>query len=366
MPSAKPRPEFTPARKTLDVAATSVATIIKPKEIIEMQEMAPLSLSSRRIANLLFKTIQDSGIEQEFFSIEKTRLRGVSYGISTNATERLAVSIKEIMAIVVDEQRYIEGTRRRKLSNLLAEVTDDDMDDDEGIFRFKITPTLKRILANSERWAKLESRVVYAFSSKYALALYELVALRINLKHQTREVFELEQFRGLLGVEKNKLRAIKNLKTWAIEAAVREVNGLCPTFNVAVNPIRTGRTITAVEVAWWPKKPAQAILAEREMEISKVGRQARLAGLVESIVEPPKIEARRGKALAKSKYSPHNTHLTGDDYEAAKALLRSLKIACDVYQIEADWKAQLEKDTIPVVNPRKNFLQFIREIPAAL
>lgn len=48
--------------------------------------------------------------------------------------------------------------------------------------------------------------VLRAFTSKYALALYEAVARRVRLKHVFTEPFALDDFRELLGVEPDDLR----------------------------------------------------------------------------------------------------------------------------------------------------------------
>jgi hypothetical protein len=327
--------------------------MIKPQEMIEMVEMAPLSLASRRIYNLLVKNAWHNIETVEQHTIEKKALR-VGMG---GATARFGQCIDELMAVIVRRWRGHELDKFQ----LLGYNTDGGEDDDNALFHYTFPKPLREIIRQSEVWARLESHVIYAFSSKYALALYELVALRANLKHKTSEIFELVRFRTLLGVEKEKLPAYKSLKQYAIDYAVREVNGLCPDFNVAVEPVMTGRKVTAVKVTWWPKSAPEKAKALREVTGSKVGRRERLAGLVEHVFQPPKIEAKKGRALGKAAYSIHDTRLSGEDIEAGKALLRSLGIAGDIYALEAEWREGLQTDPVPVVNPRKNFLQFIRE-----
>ena len=57
------------------------------------------------------------------------------------------------------------------------------------------------MLKDSTVFAKLEMEVLRAFTSKYALALYEAVARRVRLKHIFTERFSMDDFRELLGVE---------------------------------------------------------------------------------------------------------------------------------------------------------------------
>ena len=130
---------------------------------------------------------------------------------------------------------------------------------------------------------------MYAFGSKYALALYELIAKRINLKHKTNEAIPLDRFRALLGVEPDKLREFKNLKSRAIDPSVLEVNALCGDFSCAVEPVYQGRKVTAVKLSWREKTAEERKAAWRELNGSKIGRNARPTGTVEQADTLPEL-----------------------------------------------------------------------------
>jgi hypothetical protein len=351
MKSPNPSIEKPPRTKATEVKPRKKSEMVKPQELIEMVEMAPLSLASRRIYNLLVKHAWDKIDRAEAHTIEKKLLRSGGIGIKTNATERLGQSIEEIMAVVVRQHR---GQKLDRFQ-LLGHNTDDDIDSDNALFHYNFPEPLRKIIRSSEVWARLESHVIYAFSSKYALALYELVALRANLKHKTSEVFELEKFRALIGVEPDKLLEFKNLKKWAVEGALREVNGLCPEFNVKVESVTTGRKVTAVKVTWWPKSAAEKAAALHEVTGSRVGRRERLEGTAERIVEPPTIGSKPRASLA-ARRSPYNTNLTADDIAEAKKLAPQY----DIYNIENDWKSWVAGRGLDVKSPRANFLAFVQ------
>jgi plasmid replication initiation protein len=351
MKSPNPSIEKPPRTKATEVKPRKMSEMVKPQELIEMVEMAPLSLASRRIYNLLDKHAWDKLDRAESHTIEKKLLRSGGIGIKTNATERLGQSIEEIMAVVVRQHR---GQKLDRFQ-LLGYNTDDDIDSDNALFHYTFPEPLRKIIRLSEVWARLESHVIYAFSSKYALALYELVALRANLKHKTSEVFELEKFRALIGVEPDKLLEFKNLKKWAVEGALREVNGLCPDFNVKVEGVMTGRKVTAIKVTWWGKSAAEKAAALREITGSRVGRRERLTGTAETIVEPPKVESTKPRpALAHRQ--PYNTNLTADDIEEAKKLAPKY----DIYNIESEWRSWVAGRGIDVKSPRSHFLAFVK------
>jgi hypothetical protein len=309
--------------KTTEIRPRKETEMVKPQEMIEMVEMSPLSLTSRRIYNLLVKHAWEHIDTEKQHSIPKKLLRHGPSGIKTNATERLGQNIKELMSVIV-ERRNGQQVHR---FHLLGYNVEDDEDDDNTLFHYTFPEPLRKIIRSSEVWARLESHVIYAFSSKYSLALYELMALRCNLKHKTTEVFLLEKFRSLLGVEKDKLTLFKSLKQRAIDHAVREVNGLCPDFNVGIEPVLTGRKVTAVKVTWWPKVQVETTAALRELTTSKIGRQERLSGVAEKIVEPP-------LRLGPAEKRPAPKVLTEQEqHKAAKARLKQMHPQADVEEI---------------------------------
>jgi hypothetical protein len=347
MKPTKPDIEKPARTKATDVKPRRTSEMVKPQELIEMVEMAPLSLASRRIYNLLVKHAWDRIGTTEQHTIEKKSLRTGMGG----ATARLGQSIEEIMAVVVRRQH---GQRLDRFQ-LLGYNTDDDVDSDNALFHYTFPEPLRKIIRTSEVWARLESHVIYAFSSKYALALYELVALRANLKHKTSELFDLDKFRAMLGVESGKLAEFKSLKQRAIDYAAREVSGLCPEFNVKVEPITTGRKVTAVKVTWWAKTAAEKLAALREVSSSRIGRRERLNGTADLIVEPSKIES-APRSVPVARQNPYNTNLTADDIVEGKKLAPQY----DIYNIENEWRLWVSKVGIDVKNPRSHFLAFVK------
>ena len=109
----------------------------------------------------------------------------------------------------------------------------------DGIVYYSFPAAVRGIIRESSQYARLQKQVMFAFSSKYALALYEMVQKRGNLKFKTSEEFPVDRFRALLGVEAGKLQAFKSFKQRAIDPAVLEVNGL-GEFGCKVEPVYAG------------------------------------------------------------------------------------------------------------------------------
>jgi integrase len=114
-------------------------------------------------------------------------------------------------------------------------------------------------------------------SPPWALALYEMVQKRGNLKFKTSEEFPVERFRSLLGVDPGKLEAFKSLEQRAIDPAVLEVNGL-GEFGCKVEPSAyAGRKVTAVRLSHQARK---LLVAPQEETIKSKRDRAILSTLL--------------------------------------------------------------------------------------
>jgi len=257
-------------------------SLIKPGELVDIIELTPLTLQDRRIYNLLILNAWDSIVEPKEHTIRKKDLRG-----SHNVNDRVEESITRLMGAVAqikierqDPETGITDTFTRRVQLL---GTTDESIRGNGIVFYTFPAALRAIIKQSTQFARLQKQVMYAFSSKYALALYEIVQKRGNLKFKTSEEFPLERFRSLLGVDAGKLEQFKSFKQRAIDTAVLEVNGL-GEFGCKVEPIYTGRKVTAVKLSWWSKNIDEKKAAFNELRSSRVGRRARLTGTVEQVM----------------------------------------------------------------------------------
>lgn len=151
--------------------------------------------------------------------------------------------------------------------------------------RYRIPISLVPVLVQSSRWGRIKAEIVCAMSSKYAIALYEMVQLRGNMERCV-ETFALNRFRDLLGVPPGAYERGNDFIKRVIEPAVLEVNGLSE-YGVKVDIERaySRAPITGVNLAWWRKGAEEYRVAYRERQRSKLGRMARLKGEV-GILEP--------------------------------------------------------------------------------
>jgi hypothetical protein len=195
----------------------------KARELIEIRGTDTLTLQDRRIINLLYANAGAKLCDNVQHVISISELRGNHKG-----GERVKDSIIRLMKTIVtvpdfDRRGCTAGQNVQILST--TTITDDD-DDPYGQVIYEFSPAMRAIIRDSTLSGRVRSAVVFAFTSKYALALYELVTARVNMKRKWQQEFSVEDLRALLGVPSNKLERVPNLLQRVIRPAVLEVNGL--------------------------------------------------------------------------------------------------------------------------------------------
>jgi hypothetical protein len=260
----------------------------KAGELIEITGAHELEASDRAILNLLYQHAHESGKlatpgatwEVSFAALRASRHKG---------NERVRDSLDRLMRVVVTVPLPDRKTGEpRILKTHLFNFFDLSADEasEQATVRFGLPEQLQPILAGSNRWGRIKAEVVCALSSKYAIALYELVQLRANMD-RCMETFPLARFRDLLGVPPGKLLRGPDFTRFVIGPAELEVNGISD-MGVKLGLDRHNKTgaIEAVAVAWWRKDDDELRAAIRERDKSKVGRMARLRGAVEMAAPP--------------------------------------------------------------------------------
>jgi len=255
----------------------------KARELIEVRGTGALSLHDRRVMNVLYANAGTQLCDDVEHVIAISELRGLHKG-----GERVKDSIVRLMKTVVEmPTKDRKGRPSVKLVPVLSDTTvSDDDDNPSGQVIYSFSPGMRAIIKDSTLWGRVRTAVVFAFTSKYSLALYELITARINLTHIWQEDFSVQDLRELLGVPDGKLLRVPNLIQKVVRPAEIEVNGLAD-FGVKIEPIRTGGTmrglVTGFKVAWHRKDIPGLKEAYSELHRSKVGRIAHLSGKVETV-----------------------------------------------------------------------------------
>jgi Initiator Rep protein, WH2/Initiator Replication protein, WH1 len=265
----------------------------KAAEVIEITGAHELEAMDRAAMNVLYQRAHDSGRlcdPDAEFEIELARLRPSKH----ESNDQVRAGLLRLMRVVVTipytatpTTEHPHGEPRVILTPLFAFFDLSENDKPPSTVRYGIPKKLQPVIARSDRWGRIKAEVVCAMTSKYAIALYELVQLRANLQRCT-ETFPIDRFRELMGVPPGKLLRGGNFERRVLDIAKLEVNGLSDC-GVTIEPVRKSprAPITAVTVSWWRKQGDAYRQTLRELRQPKVGRMARLKGTVDKIIPHP-------------------------------------------------------------------------------
>ena len=252
---------------------------VKPAELIQITGHQTLTLNARRSITILWHNAHLQGVEEgKDYVIEIDDLKPDNH----KGYEMVEDAIIDLMRTILTVKLSDGRTRRVQF---LGGNDLDDPDRAAGTLAYSFDKRLIEILKDSSIWGKIALPVLMSFTSKYSVSLYENVAQWSGLSHKTFQEMPLDEFRELLGVEEGKYAAFGALNKHVIKNVVMEINALAP-FSLTILPIKTGKRVTHLRVAWWAKSKAEVDAAWREVNRSKVGRKARIEGNAIHVTAP--------------------------------------------------------------------------------
>jgi hypothetical protein len=277
-----------PPSRTID-QKTNLDGWPKARELVEFVGHHTLEANDRALLNSLYQIAHDSGqmvTKDAEWTVRLADLRSSKH----ESSDRLRLSLDRLLQIIVTVPYVHKQTgEERFLKTHLFDFFDctSNTGTAAATLRFGLPKELQPILAMSGKWGRIRAEIVNALTSKYAIAVYELVQARAHLD-KCVETIPLEKFRALVGVPPGKLERGGNFIQRVLQPASIEVNGLSD-MGVALTVVRKSpdnplSPIVAVTMAWWRKEGDEYRAAMREREQPKVGRMARLKGTVETAI----------------------------------------------------------------------------------
>ena len=327
--------------RTLE-AKPNAASLVKPGELVDLVEVTPLTLADRRIYNLLLENAWDRIAEPVTHVVAKSALRG-----SHNGNDRIGESLERLMAAVVRVRVERGGEPAIERVQLLGGNVETLRRD--GLLEYEIPARLRAIISHSTVFARIKREVMFALGSKYALTLYEMVQKRANLRWRSTERLSLDALRGVLGVPKGRLTTWSNLNLRAIRPAVEEVNALSDVL-VEVEPVRTGRRVTHVDLSW------------RRREAPGAGQ-----GADADVAPPPAHPPAAPAAPAPSGLRPRPGWLDREGPPLRTATYETARLrhpGYDIYHVEGEWRAWAAGKP-PADDPDRAYLAFLRRFAEA-
>jgi hypothetical protein len=259
----------------------------KSGELIEITGAGALEAADRILLNSLYQIAHESGqmtTPNARWSVPISTLKSTHVG-----NERLRESLSRLLKVEVNVSYQDDHGTDMILQTHLFEffASPKGNNGPQGNeLKFGFPEMLREILARSGHWGRIRAEVVCAMTSKFAIALYELVQLRTGLKHKAFVDIPIDRFRDLLGVPEGKLLRGPDFRRFCLEPAVLEVNGLSDYgVKVELKRAHARAPVSEVRITWWEKKGDEFRAAHRERQMSKVGRLARLKGQTENVFE---------------------------------------------------------------------------------
>jgi hypothetical protein len=257
----------------------------KPAELIQITGHQALPLNARRSITILWHNAHLQGIEEgKDYTIEIDDLKPDDH----KGYEMVEEAIVALMGTILVVKMANGKTRRVQF---LGGNDLDDPDRPAGVLNYSFDKRLVEILKDSAIWGKTALPVLMAFTSKYAVSLYENAAQWTGLTKKIYQEFTLEEFRDMLGVEDGKYPAFGALNKHVLKPVTVEINALAP-FNISILPIKTGKKVARIRLCWWHKSKEEIDEAWREVHRPKVGRRARISGNADLVHHPYRSENR--------------------------------------------------------------------------
>lgn len=249
---------------------------MKPAELIQITGHQGLTLNARRAITILWHNAHLQGVEEgRDYVIEIDDLKPDHH----KGYEMVEEAIVALMGTILTVRMANGRTRRVQF------LGGNDLDDPErpaGTLTYSFDKRLVEILKDSAIWGKIALPVLMAFTSKYAVSLYENASQWIGLDKKTFQDLSLEEFREMLGVETGKYAAFGALNKHVLKPVLMEINALAP-FHLSVLPVKAGKKVTRLRVSWWNKNRDEMDAAWRELHQPKIGRRARISGQADQV-----------------------------------------------------------------------------------
>lgn len=242
-------------------------SLVKPGELIDVVELTPLKLHDKRLFNeMLANAWSEIGSGKEH-RIHKSDIRAIDKNL-----ERLEDSVDRLMGTIIKTIVEEGGETYRRTFTFLARI--DNAIRDDGWIKYKFSEDAEKMMLNSNVFARIQREIMFALSSRYSLALYEILAKRVNLKHTQAEVFEITTFRAMLGVPADKYKLMAHLRERILDTAFGEVAQLT-NIGCSYQLIRQrGRGYTHIKVSWFPKDFSATAAAAKSRQKPKLQQKA--------------------------------------------------------------------------------------------
>jgi len=236
--------------------------LIKNSAIVAISNK--ISLLQRKILNFLIAFAYIDLKEKESFTIELKYLKAI-VGFNSKNLSYLKEALKGLLATIVEFNLLWKDKDAWSATTLLASV-----EFVQWKCTYSFSPVLRKKLHEPNIYAKIKLSTMKLFSSKYSLCLYEIFVDYQNI-WQT-PVIQLDDFKKLMGVDKEKYKEFKRFSSRVIKPAIEELSSI-GGYDVKITYTKNNKTVTAIKFNFkelkCEKKPMQEMKIFNNLDLQK-------------------------------------------------------------------------------------------------
>lgn len=229
------------------VLAERHALVSRKKEVVKssaaIHSSNTISLLERKVWNCLLAHAYDSLMEREIHAIPVKELVHL-LNFTSNNYDYLKSSLETLIGTVVSWNILRKDDNEWAATSLLSSATIK-----KSVVYYSYSPVLRQKLFNPAMYARISFSLQNRFSSKYALALYELCVDYYDVKRNEGETpyITIEQFRELMGIEPDEYLEFKRLSKRVIYDPIEEITNYS---DFIIEPIfkREKRRVVAIKL----------------------------------------------------------------------------------------------------------------------
>lgn len=200
------------------------------------------TVQRKSFAIMLHRTIEaikESG-ENKYYAMPLTEYRALIGHPDSMPTKYIAKELEALMTKIIDWNIDEEGYGSRSVMLSFFEL-----EKNTGVIRWEFSNMLlNKLLADN--YTPLKLSVILDFKSSYALALYENLQMYRSFKKIS---FNLQEFRALMGVEKDEHLRMEAFKRKVLTPALAEINAKSD-MKVYCEDDKQGVKITGFRFMW--------------------------------------------------------------------------------------------------------------------
>ncbi len=259
---------------------SATANEYKPDRLTKLGELAdarysketlhhPPSLRALKVQDVLMKNAGGKIAEDKWHELDLATFKHID-GMGDLKSDDVVKLLRELRAATLLHVNHREG-----YTGIYGLIAVGRVDFEEvGKIRYKFDDEFRKVAEMSNLYAVLDYRTTLALRSRYAHRLHEMIAFRAGREKQL-ERFTVEDLRSRLGVATGKLLEWSNLRKYALDRAIEEINQ-SSRFTVSYRVTKRERRKTVeIELAWKVRHDLED--AKKEQAAHSAARKGRRA-----------------------------------------------------------------------------------------